>query len=189
MSPAFEMLERCVQPEPAVSVSPKPESTYTPSANAVAAVEGEVAPDETLAATVVVPVARALVSSTDASLTVDSPAYSDAATPTSADAVGVTVIVGRVPPPDKTGALQTLISVPSEATQCDSSTYVSPPESVTLEAVGLPLPQTPTVTTTRLATVRFAVGVTDKLVPLPCAEICCTNEILGGAPEKRTAFD
>ena len=42
-------------------------------------------------------------------------------TPTSALAVGVTVIAGLVPPPAVTGAVQTLCSVLSEALKCRTS--------------------------------------------------------------------
>ena len=76
---------------------------------------GGVAGEETVAAPVVVPEACAIWSTMVASATVESPEYSSAATPTSAVDVGLTVIVGRVPPPAVIGALQTLISVFSDA--------------------------------------------------------------------------
>ena len=100
-----------------------------------------------------------------ASLTGDSPEYSEAAMPRSADPVGVRVIFGVVPPPCRMGALQTLISVPSEAVKCESSMNASPAESVTLAAVALRLLQMPATTTSRLPMVRFEVGVTEMLVP------------------------
>ena len=80
------------------------------------------APEETVAAPVVVPVVEATDRRRSAPATVDRPEYSSATTPTSALAVGLTVIVGRVPPPAVTGAVQTLISVSSEALKCNSST-------------------------------------------------------------------
>ena len=90
-----------------------------------------------------------------------------ASIPTSALAVGVTVIVGLVPPPAVMGAVHTLISVPSDALKCSASVNVSPAESVTLPAVGPPLAQTPTRTTSRFPVVRAAHGVTERLVTPP----------------------
>ena len=69
----------------------------------------------------VVPVACAWTSSTAAPAAVDRPAYSTAATPMSAAAVVLAVMVGLVPPPAVTGAVQTDISVPSEAVKWVSS--------------------------------------------------------------------
>ena len=74
-----------------------------------------VAPEDTVAAVVVVPVACDWASSTDASVAADSPEYSSAATPTSAADVTCAVITGFVPPPAVTGALHTLSSVLSGA--------------------------------------------------------------------------
>ena len=45
----------------------------------------------------------------------ESPLYSSAAIPTSAVLDGLTVMIGRVPPPAVIGAVQMLCSVPSEA--------------------------------------------------------------------------
>src|SRR6185312_3894683 len=137
-------------PAPAVNVFPNPESMYMPIARSPAAEVAAVAPDATVPAEPVVPLACAVWSSTEASGAVDRPEYSDTAAPTSALAVGVTLIAGRVPPPAVIGALHTLISVLSEALKCSSSVYVLPAESVTLLAVAAPLLQTPTSTTRRL---------------------------------------
>ena len=134
------------------------------------------APDATVPAALVVPLACAVWSTTDASGAADRPEYSETAAPTSALAVGVTLIVGRVPPPAVIGALHTLISVLSEALKCSSSTYVLPAESVTLLAVAAPLLQTPTSTTRRLPAVTFELGVSVSLVRFsPCAVTCWTN--------------
>ena len=56
-----------------------------------------------------------------ASAAVDRPEYSAAATPMSAEEVVVAVMVGLVPPPAVMGAVQTDISVPSEAAKWVSS--------------------------------------------------------------------
>ena len=99
-----------------------PSRRRSPIASSLPAVVAGVAPEETWprrsgrAA-----VAVLLWSTTVASATVERPEYSSAATPTSALAVGVTVIVGLVPPPAVIGALHTLISVLSEALKCSSS--------------------------------------------------------------------
>ena len=153
------------------------------------AVVAAVAGVETTAAALVVPVALALWSTAAVPAAVDRPAYSSTATPRSALALGVAVIVGIVPPPAVTGALQMLISVLSEALKCCSSVKVSPAESLTLEAVALALLQTPTSTTRRLPETSLAPGVTPKLVTLGAwPEACCTN--CGEAvPDGVTAFD
>ena len=75
------------------------------------------------------------------------------------------------------------------AVQWASSTYWSPAESVTLPAVAPQPLQTPTRTTMRLPTVRVDVGVTDRLVPTPCAVACCTNVGDPLADDGVTAFD
>jgi hypothetical protein len=69
---------------PYVSVCPKPESTYPPTANSPAAVVAPVAPDETVAAFPVVPDAMALWSTDPVPDALDRPEYSTAATPMSA---------------------------------------------------------------------------------------------------------
>jgi len=63
----------------------------------------------------VVPLALACTSTDPSPVVVDSPAYSIAAMPTSAVEVGRAVIVGLVPPPTVTTAVQTLSSVWSGA--------------------------------------------------------------------------
>jgi hypothetical protein len=96
--------------------------------------------------------------------------------PMSAVDVGRTVIVGRVPPPAVMGAVQTLISVASEAAKWSSSTYWLPAESTTLAAVDLALLHIPTSTTKRSPEVTFAAGVTARLATARvCAKTCCTN--------------
>ena len=67
------------------------------------------------------PAAWAWTSRTAAPAAVDRPEYSAAATPMSAVAVVLAVMVGLVPPPAVTGAVQTDISVPSEAVKWVSS--------------------------------------------------------------------
>jgi hypothetical protein len=85
----------------------------------------------------------------------------------SALAVGVTLIVGRVPPPLVLGCPYTQLGL-SDASKCSSSVYSLPAESVTLLALA-PFPlDTPVTTTSRLPDVMLDVGVTDRLVaPLP----------------------
>ncbi len=112
---------------------------------------------------------------------VERPEYSEAIAPTSALAVGVTVIAGLVPPPAVTGAVQMLCSVLSEALKCRTSVYVFPAESVTLLTVAALEFQVPTTTTMRLPAVIAEVGVSfSAVVPPEWAETCCTNA--GGAP-------
>ena len=112
---------------------------------------------------------------------VERPEYSEAIAPTSALAVGVTVIPGLVPPPAVTGAVQMLCSVLSEAVKCRTSVYVFPAESVTLLMVAALEFQVPTTTTMRLPAVIADVGVSfSAVVPPEWAETCCTNA--GGAP-------
>jgi hypothetical protein len=122
-----------------------------------------VSPEETVAAAPVVSVAWALTSTTLALATVDKPEYSKTAAPTSAADVGVTVIVGRVPPPAVIGAVHTLMSVPSEAAKWTSSMYELPAESLTLPAVACAAFQIPTSTTRRSPAVTFDVGVSARL--------------------------
>jgi len=76
------------------------------------------APELTVAAAPVVPVACACTSSTAEPAAADRPAYSRAATPMSAVEPALAVMVGLVPPPAVTGAVQTDSSVPSEAVIC-----------------------------------------------------------------------
>jgi hypothetical protein len=87
-----------------------------------------------VAAPEVVPLALEDWSTVAVPAAVDSPEYSETMAPTSALALGLTVIVGFVPPPAVIGALHTLISVLSEARKCSSSVYAFPAESVTLAA-------------------------------------------------------
>src|SRR5580698_6342107 len=90
--------------------------------------------------------------------------------------VGVAVMLGRRPAPALIGALQTLISVPSEALKCSSSVNVSPAESFTLEVVALELFHTPTSTIRRLALPSAPGGVTARLeTDSEWPETCCTN--------------
>src|SRR5579875_2435007 len=176
MFPVLETLARCVQPEAGVRVSPNPESTYMPMASSLPAPVAGVAPELTEVAAPVVPVACAIWSTTEASGAVERPAYSDTTAPTSAVEVGLTVIVGRVPPPTVIGALHTLISVCSEAWKCRSSTYALPAESVTLAAVAPALLQTPTSTTSRLPWVTLAAGVSvSEATADRWAETCWMN--------------
>jgi len=176
MSEVLETFERCVQPGPAVRLSPKPESTYIPIASSLPAVVAAVGPEATDPAPPVVPLACAIWSTTEASPTVDRPEYSETAALTSAREVGVTVIAGRVPPPAFTGAVHTLISVPSEALKCSSSMYAFPAESDTFAAVAPELFHTPATTTKRLPVVILALGVSFTLMtPEACAATCCTK--------------
>ena len=80
-----------------------------------------VGPEETVAAPLLLPVAWAWTSRAPVPLAVDSPAYSRTAAPTSAVAVGLTVMVGLAPPPAAIGAVHTDISVLSEALKWVSS--------------------------------------------------------------------
>src|SRR5256885_1135245 len=88
-----------------------------------------VAPEPTVAAPLVVPLADACWSTGFAS--VDRSAYSIASTPTSAAPDTVALMDGVFPAPPVTGAVQTLSSVPSLAVRCDTRVNVSPAESVT----------------------------------------------------------
>ena len=73
------------------------------------------------------------------------------------------------------GAVQTLISVRSDALNCNSFTYVLPAESLTPLAVGPLLFHTPTMTTSRFPAVMGDGGVTAMLPATPlCAPTCCT---------------
>ena len=86
----------------------------------------------------VFPLVDAMRSMTEASATACRPEYSSTVAPIEwAVDVGRTVTVGRAPPPAVTGAVQMLISVPSEAWKPRSFTYVFPAESVTLATVEL----------------------------------------------------
>jgi hypothetical protein len=67
-----------------------------------------VAPELTVPAALVAPELCALWSIAAVPAALESPEYSTAATPTSALAVGVTVIVGLVPPPAVIGAVHAL---------------------------------------------------------------------------------
>src|SRR5664279_857708 len=124
----------------------------------------------------VVPVADFSWSTTLAPATVDRPEYSRTWIPITADALGVAVMVGRVPPPAVIGAVHTLISVRSDALNCSTLTYVLPAESETACAVGLVLFRTPTMTTNRLPVVIDAVGVTEMFAAAAeCAPFCWTK--------------
>ncbi len=90
-------------------------------ASSFAAVAAAVGPELTACAVVVFPVRWAPWSTTVASATASRPEYSLTATPMSALEVVVAVIVGRVPPPAVTGALQTVSSVFSDAANRVSS--------------------------------------------------------------------
>ena len=86
------------------------------------------------------------------------------------------MIEALVPPPLMIGAVQTLISVLSDAVTCLISVYVLPAASLTPLAVALPPLQTPTSTTNRLPAVMFVVGVTARLVTLELwPDTCWTN--------------
>jgi hypothetical protein len=90
----------------------------------------------------------------------------------SAVPVGLAVMTGAVPPVP-TGAVQTLISVPSEAVKCVTSTKESPDESVTELVVGWLAFQRPTSTTKRSPVVTLVLGVTEiLLLPDPWALTC-----------------
>src|SRR4051794_10377879 len=106
---------------------------------------------------------------------VDRPEYSSTVAPTSALALGLTVSVGRVPPPAVIGALHTLISVLSEAVKRVSSVYVLPAESVTADAVAPAARHTPTSTTIPFPAVTFAGGCSGRPVGPPPFETCWTK--------------
>jgi len=129
-----------------------------------------------VAAAVVFPEACDCTSTAASPAAVDRPEYSSAVTPTSADDDTVAVTVGLVPPPAVTGALQTLISVLSEAVKCVISVYVLPAESVTFVAVAEEVFHTPTWTISRFPVVIGAPSATAAVVPLDlCTEACWTN--------------
>ena len=93
--------------------------------------------------------------------------------------------VGRAPPPAVTGAVQMLISVPSEAWKPRSFTYVFPAESVTLAAVAPAPLHIPVTTTSRLPAVIADVGVTERPdagTCRPAASTFWTNAGAGVAP-------
>ena len=107
-----------------------------------------------------------LIDGSDA-LTVDNPEYSSAMMAMSPAAVGVTVMAGAVPPA-LTGAVQMLISVPSEAVKCVTSTNWSPEESVTDDVVAPLFFQMPTSAISRSPAVTLAPSVTEMLLlPAP----------------------
>jgi hypothetical protein len=85
----------------------------------------------------------------------------------SAAEVAVAVMVGRVPPPLVTGAVQMLISVLSDATKWVTSTYELPAESVTPLVVAADEFQTPTSTTKRSPAEMLPGGVTEILPEAP----------------------
>ncbi len=122
----------------------------------------------TLPAAVVTPPASDSWSTTVASATVDRPEYSSATIPRSALVEGVAVMVGRTPPMS-TGAVHTLISAPSEATKCVTSTKGSLVESVTDVVVAPADFHAPTSTTRRFPAVTSELGTTEILVWL---EVC-----------------
>ena len=78
-------------------------------------------------------------------------------------AVGLAVMAGATPPVPM-GAVQTLISLPSEAVKCATSTKGSPDESVTEAVVGWLAFQMPTSTTRRFPEVTLTAGVTEMLL-------------------------
>ena len=80
------------------------------------AVVGGVEPELTVTAAEAVPVDDATVSTAAAPAADDRPAYSRAATPMSAVRLVVAVTTSAVPPPRVMGAVHTVISVASEAT-------------------------------------------------------------------------
>ena len=90
-------------------------------------------------------------------------------------AEGFAVMVDLAPPV-RMGAVQMLISVPSEAVKWVTSTNGSPAVSVT-DVVEAPLPfQTPTSTTRRSPAVTLAPVVTARLVLAdPWASASCTK--------------
>src|SRR5450756_183712 len=136
---------------------------------------GAVAADRTVAADVVVPAECATWSTAVTSDTADSPEYSRATMPTSAAEAGFTVTVSALPPLG-TGAVQTLISVPSAAVNWVASTKVSPSESVTELVMADCEFQTPASTTSRSPVATLAPVVTARLLlPAPCALTCCTK--------------
>src|SRR4051794_35112556 len=100
----------------------------------------------------------------------------------SAMPLALTVIVGRVAPPAVIGALHTLSSVLSEALKCVSSVYVFPAESVTADALALPLLQIPASTINRLPLVMFAAGCNARLPAKVRFEVRCTNATAAGLP-------
>src|SRR2546421_482162 len=151
-------------------------------ASSLPAATAGVAPELTVLPALTEPVADAWVSTTDASATVDSPLYSDAVTPMSAAPDAVAVMAGDWPPPAVTGAVQTLSSVPSDALPWDTSTKLSPAESLTPVAVPLAEFQTPTSTTSR-SPVRSAVGSDTARLPVwvTWPPACWTNAGAGVA--------
>ena len=92
-----------------------------PMASSLAPLVGAVAPDATLAAPLVVPVAWEVTSTAAVPEALERPEYSEAMAPTSALALGVTVIAGLVPPPAVIGAVHTLSSVLSDPVKCRTS--------------------------------------------------------------------
>jgi hypothetical protein len=138
------------QPLPYISVCPKPESTYAPTASSPAAVVAPLAPDDTVAGFPVVPDAMTLWSTDPAPDALDRPEYSTAATPMSAALLAFAATWRLVPAPPPTTAVQTDSSVPSRGDSRDVTlVYTFPPESVTDEALAAALLQTPTTTTIR----------------------------------------
>ena len=149
-----------------------------------------VAPEETAAAVDVLPVAVLSTSTTPVPGAEDRPEYSRTATPMSAPAVVVTVMVGLVPEPAVIGALHTLSSVLSEALNDVSLVYVLPAESVTPDALALPALHTPTSTIRRLPLEMLAVGWSARLAATPRLLTCCTKaSVVGGAVTGVMALD
>src|SRR5262249_51739924 len=107
ISGAGEALTRPVQPVPALSVSPNPESAYKPIASSLPAVAAGVAPELTVAAEDVVPDLVAETSSTAVPPAADSPEYSSAAIPISAVAGAVAAVLGLLAAPPAARALPT----------------------------------------------------------------------------------
>ena len=142
---------------------------------------GAVAVELTVAAEVVAPLACDTWSTAVRSATVESPEYSRAMMAISPAADGFAVMVGLLPPVI-TGAVHTLISVPSEAVKCVTSTKGSPDESLTALVVALADFHTPTSTTRRFPAVTLVPGTTEMLLlPDPWALTCWTNAGLAGA--------
>src|SRR2546430_2671916 len=114
--------------------------------------------------------------------TVDSRLCAGAVTRMSAAPGAVGVRAGDWPAPAVTGAVQTLSSVPSDALPWDTSTKLSPAESLTPVAVPLAELQTPTSTTSR-SPVRSAVGSDTARLPVwvTWPPACWTNAGAGVA--------
>jgi hypothetical protein len=89
--------------------------------------------------------------------------------------VAVTVIEGRVPPPETTGVVHELSSVWSVATVEVSRVHVLPAVSVTDFAVALPALQMPTCTISRSPVLTTWGGVRANEPPKVRPDVCCTK--------------